>query len=407
MSNYLLSYRSRVDPPIEGGQLSNNKVCSGHSSNRCANNSNNNGNNNNNISAPLMSVAHLNGQVSGISARGMTATASHAATSSNSAVFSTASTNNAGSGTGSTGSDPLTSLSTSTSNPYNHFSGPMDVEFDFLQSNWESLVETGPGWTDRPESRASGPPNSRPPSQPAPTASPSPQGATFSNSAVPSHCSPLSHPFSPVNAGHAFSNSFPFSPLQETASTLSGNAASSIGANGGSSGGNGSGKTGGTNGNVATTTIKKEEASKSGCPNNNSVGGGSNSGNSGAGGGGNSGSGTTMDSATGKTNNSNNAVTAVEAQNNNVVSTESGRLRNLLTKGPSASEDSQDNTNSDADNQNKHRILKILLNQQDDDDYHSEHKVRTSPSNMSKSGNMEHSKSSLGNNMLLQVIKHD
>lgn len=359
---------------IEGGQLSNNKVCSGHSSNRCANNSNNNnGNNNNNVGGPLMSVAHLNGQVSGISARGIAAAAvSHAATSSNSIAFSAES---AGGG-GSDSCNPLTSLSTSAGNPFgNHLSGNMDLEFElFPSSTWD--FDSSAGWADRPESRASGPPNSRPPSQPAPT-SPSPQG-TFSNSAVASHCSPL-RPFSPttVSAAHTFSNSFPFSPLQESTqtSTLSSNAASGVSTNGGSSGGVGS--------NIATTTGKRtEESSKSGCPTSNNSGG------------------NTMDSATTRTSNA--AVTAVETQSNSVVSTESGRLRNLLTKGPSASDDSQDNTNNDSDNQ-KHRILKILLNQPDEDDYHSEHKMRTSPSNMPKPS-MEHSKSSLGNNMLLQVI---
>lgn len=357
--------------PIEGGQLSNNKVCSGHSSNRCANNSNNNnGNNNNNVGGPLMSVAHLNGQVSGISARGITATHT-AATSSNSIAFSAAGSSGSGSGDS---CNPLTSLSTSAGgNPFNHFSGNMDLEFElFPSSTWD--LDSSAGWVDRPESRASGPPNSRPSSQPAPT-SPSPQG-TFSNSAVAPHCSPL-RPFSPttVNAAHTFSNSFPFSPLQESTqtSTLSNNAPSASGVNTNGSGNGGS--------NANTTTVKRpDESSKSGCP--------TNSGSS------------TMDSATVRTA-SNTAVTSIENQNS-VVSTESGRLRNLLTKGPSASEDSQDNTNSDSDNKNSHRILKILLNQQDEDDYHSEHKVRTSPSNMPKPS-IEHSKS-YGNNMLLQVI---
>ncbi|XP_050453750.1 nuclear receptor coactivator 2-like isoform X3 [Cataglyphis hispanica] len=354
---------------IESGQLSNNKMCSGHPSNRCANSNNNNGNNNNNVGGPLMPVAHLsNGQVSGISARGMAV--SHAATSSNSIAFNTGSTGGGGSGSGSDSCNPLTSLSTSSANPFNHFSGNMDLEFELFPSSTPWDLDSSAGWVDRPESRTSGPPNSRPSSQPAPT-SPSSQG-TFSNSAaVASHCSPL-RSFSPtVSATHTFSNSFPFSPLQETTqtSTLSSNVASSINTNGGNVSGIGS--------NTATTTIKRtEESSKSGCPTSNSGGG-------------------TMDNATARTS------SAVETQN--TISTESGRLRNLLTKGPSASEDSQDNTNNDSDNQNKHRILKILLNQQDEDDYHSEHKVRTSPSNMSKSS-MEHSKSSLGNNMLLQLL---
>ncbi|KAL6431695.1 hypothetical protein ACFW04_007320 [Cataglyphis niger] len=355
---------------IESGQLSNNKMCSGHPSNRCANSSNNNnGNNNNNVGGPLMPVAHLsNGQVSGISARGMAV--SHAATSSNSIAFNTGSTGGGGSGSGNDSCNPLTSLSTSSGNPFNHFSGNMDLEFELFPSSTPWDLDSSAGWVDRPESRTSGPPNSRPSSQPAPT-SPSPQG-TFSNSAaVASHCSPL-RSFSPtVSATHTFSNSFPFSPLQETTqtSTLSSNVASSINTNGGNVSGIGN--------NTATTTIKRtEENSKSGCPTSNSGGG-------------------TMDNATARTS------SAVETQN--TISTESGRLRNLLTKGPSASDDSQDNTNNDSDNQNKHRILKILLNQQDEDDYHSEHKVRTSPSNMSKSS-MEHSKSSLGNNMLLQLL---
>lgn len=356
--------------PIESGQLSNNKVCSGHPSNRCANNSNNNnGNNNNNVGGPLMPVAHLNGQVSGISARGMAV--SHAATSSNSIAFNTGDGTGGGnaSGGGSDSCNPLTSLSTSSGNPFNHFPGNMDLEFELFPSSTAWDLDSSAGWVDRPESRASGPSNSRPSSQPAPT-SPSPQGTFTNSAAVISHCSPL-RAFSPtsVSTVHAFSNSFPFSPLQETTqtSTLSSNAASSISTNGGS----------GIGSNTATTTIKRtEESSKSGCPTSNSGG--------------------TMDNTTARTSG------AVETQNNSTISTESGRLRNLLIKGPSASEDSQDNTNNDSDNQNNNRILKNLLNQPDEDDYHSEHKVRTSPSNMPKPS-MEHSKSSLGNNMLLQV----
>lgn len=359
--------------PIEGGQLSNNKVCSGHSSNRCANNSNNNnGNNNNNVGGPLMSaVAHLNGQVSGMSgSRGLAGTSSHTggAASSNSIVFSAAEPCN-----------PLPSLTTS-SNPFNHFSGNMDLEFElFPSSTWD--LDSSSGWADRPESRASGPPNSRPSSQPAPT-SPSPQG-TFSNSAVAPHCSPL-RAFSPTsaNAAHTFSNSFSLSPLQETTSSLTNSAASSsVSANGPAPG----------------LTAKRQDEGKSttgagGCPPaaNQSVIEGNNA----------------------RTNNpastppvpTQTTATVVETQNS-VVSTESGRLRNLLTKGGgSASEETQDNTGNDTESQNKHRILKILLNQQDEDDFHPEHnnKVRTSPSNMPKPG-IDHSKSSLGNNMLLQV----
>lgn len=374
---FLVHDRDNDLTPIEGGQLSNNKVCSGHSSNRCANNSNNNnGNNNNNVGGPLMSaVAHLNGQVSGMSSRGLAGTSSHigtaGATSSNSIVFSAAESCN-----------PLPSLTTS--NPFNHFSGNMDLEFElFPSSTWD--LDSSSGWADRPESRASGPPNSRPSSQPAPT-SPSPQG-TFSNSAVAPHCSPL-RAFSPTsaNAAHTFSNSFSLSPLQESTSSLTNSAASSsVSANGAAPG----------------LTPKRQDEGKStatGCPTtaNQSV----------------------IEGNNGRTNPASVAGTPAVAQaptaaqttatvvetQNSVVSTESGRLRNLLTKGGSASEETQDNTSNDTESQNKHRILKILLNQQDEDDFHPEHnnKVRTSPSNMPKPS-MEHSKSSLGNNMLLQV----
>lgn len=374
---FLVHDRDNDLTPIEGGQLSNNKVCSGHSSNRCANNSNNNnGNNNNNVGGPLMSaVAHLNGQVSGMSSRGLAGTSSHTgtagATSSNSIVFSAAESCN-----------PLPSLTTS--NPFNHFSGNMDLEFElFPSSTWD--LDSSSGWADRPESRASGPPNSRPSSQPAPT-SPSPQG-TFSNSAVAPHCSPL-RAFSPTsaNAAHTFSNSFSLSPLQESTSSLTNSAASSsVSANGAAPG----------------LTPKRQDEGKStatGCPTtaNQSV----------------------IEGNNGRTNPASVAGTPAVAQaptaaqttatvvetQNSVVSTESGRLRNLLTKGGSASEETQDNTSNDTESQNKHRILKILLNQQDEDDFHPEHnnKVRTSPSNMPKPS-MEHSKSSLGNNMLLQV----
>lgn len=386
--------------PMEG-QLSNNKLCSGHSSNRCANNStNNNGNNNNNVGGPLMSVAHLNGQVSGISARGMTAAAavaaSHVATSSNSITFGAGGAAGGGGGGNGSGSDscnPLTSLSATAGNTFNY---PGELEFDFFRTTpWD--LDGGTAWTtDRPESRASGPTNSRPPSQPAPTASPSPQGTTFSSSAVAPHCSPL-RPFSPttVSAAHTFSNSFSFSPLQESTQTATLSNTVAVDSNNG-----GSIVSATTGGNASAAAVKRtEETNKSGCPASHNSGGGS-------------GSSSMMDSAISvRTSNSSSssstssgsiAATAVETQNNSVVSTESGRLRNLLTKGPGASEDSQDNTNNEPNGQ--HRILKILLNQRDEDDYHSEHKVCTSPSNMSKPSSTEHSKSSLGNNMLLQVI---
>ncbi|XP_076378436.1 uncharacterized protein LOC117223279 isoform X7 [Megalopta genalis] len=357
--------------PIEGGQLSNNKVCSGHSSNRCANNSNNNnGNNKNNVGGPLMPVTHLNGQVSGISSRGLAGTSSHsAATSSNSIVFNAAESCN----------NPLPSLSTS--NSFNHFLEKMDLEFELFRSSpWD--LDSSSGWADRPESRASGPPNSRPSSQPAPT-SPSPQGTFSSNSAVAPHCSPL-RAFSPTsgNAAHTFSNSFPFSPLQESqTSSLTNSAASSVSANG-----------------AAGLTPKRQDEGKTGCSTTNQ---------------------SAMEAANARNNATSVAGTAtaggqssaasatIETQNS-VVTTGSGRLRNLLTKGASGSEDSQDNTNNDSNSRNKHPILSVLLDQQDEDDFHPEHnnKVRTSPSNVPKPS-MEHSKSTLGNNMLLQLLKTD
>lgn len=86
-----------------------------------------------------------------------------------------------------------------------------------------------------------------------------------------------------------------------------------------------------------------------------------------------------------------------------------------MTKGVNANsgDDTQDSasvsgggssSNNDTENQNDHRILKILLNQQDEDDYHSEHsgKVRPNPNTIPKPPS-DHNKSSLGNNMLLQV----
>ncbi|XP_051158811.1 nuclear receptor coactivator 2 isoform X9 [Leptopilina boulardi] len=335
-TDYVMSINSIIGDndltPLEGGQLSNNKLCSGHSSNRCANNSNNNnGNNNNNVGGPLMSVAHLNGQVSGVSGRGLTS--SQATTSNNSVTFST--------------NDNCNSLTSQ--NPFNQFSGNMDLEFElFPSSTWD--LDSSSGWVERPESRQSGPPNSRPPSQPAATAaSPSPQGGTqfTSNSAVASHCSPL-RAYSPTSA-HTFSNSFPFSPLQESPTPMN------AGANGG----------GGATAAVAASTIcKRIDQDVKGCPST---------------------SGTSAPN-----------TPSVETQNS-VVSTESVRLRNLLTKGASASEDSQDN---DADKPNKHRILKTLLNQQDDDEYHSEHstRVRTSPSSAPKPNTEQ------PNIMLLQLL---
>ncbi|XP_043475471.1 nuclear receptor coactivator 2 isoform X11 [Leptopilina heterotoma] len=350
-TDYVMSINSIIGDndltPLEGGQLSNNKLCSGHSSNRCANNSNNNnGNNNNNVGGPLMSVAHLNGQVSGVSGRGLTS--QNATTSNNSVTFNTSDNS----------CNPLTSLTTS-SNPFNQFSGNMDLEFElFPSSTWD--LDSSSGWVERPESRASGPPNSRPPSQPA-AASPSPQGTTTfnSNSAVqPSHCSPL-RAYSPTSGNPTFSNSFPFSPLQESPTPMN-NIAGAVAAAAAAA-------AAGANGATTSSLCKRIESQDKGCPST---------------------SGTSAPN-----------TPSVETQNS-VVSTESVRLRNLLTKGASASEDSQDNPVNDADKPNKHRILKTLLNQQDDDEYHSEHssRVRTSPSSAPKQNTEQ------PNIMLLQLL---
>lgn len=298
-----------------------------------------------------MSVAHLNGQVSGVSGRGLT---SQGATTSNSVNFNTSDSCN-----------PLTSLATS-NNPFNQFSGNMDLEFElFPSSTWD--LDSSSGWVERPESRASGPPNSRPPSQPA-AASPSPQGQFTSNSAVASHCSPL-RAYSPTsgNPAHTFSNSFPFSPLQESPTPMNNiaGAGSNINVNANGSAGAGAAVS------TVCKRIDQDNVNVKGCPST---------------------SGTIHVSSAPST-------PSVETQNS-VVSTESVRLRNLLTKGASASEDSQDNAINDADKPNKHRILKTLLNQQDDDEYHSEHstRVRTSPSSAPKSNTEQ------PNIMLLQVM---
>ncbi|XP_058799179.1 nuclear receptor coactivator 3 [Phymastichus coffea] len=100
------------------------------------------------------------------------------------------------------------------------------------------------------------------------------------------------------------------------------------------------------------------------------------------------------------------------------VSTESGRLRNLLTKGSSASDDScQDNSSTGPEGDKpgqQNRILKILLNQQDEDEYHpsadqhgaaaSSKSTRGSPAQpMVKTEPSKPSVSS-GNHMLLQLL---
>ncbi|XP_015108590.1 nuclear receptor coactivator 2 isoform X7 [Diachasma alloeum] len=100
-----------------------------------------------------------------------------------------------------------------------------------------------------------------------------------------------------------------------------------------------------------------------------------------------------------------NLITTVD--NSSLGSGDSGRLRNLLTKGVSASsEETQDMANSETEMQNQNnRILKTLLNQQDDEEYPCENpvKLRSSPSVQSKPI-AELSKSTLGNHMLLQLL---
>ncbi|XP_066596112.1 nuclear receptor coactivator 2 isoform X2 [Prorops nasuta] len=241
----------------------------------------------------------------------------------------------------------------STTSLFNNFTGSMDLEFEFFPSSaWE--LEGG-SWPDRPESRASQQ-NSRPPSQPTPA---SPQGtAAFS-----SNTATLPPAFSPSNAA-TFSNPFPFSPVQESSMASAATPAGSTSTTTTTLQSNGQQT-------LAALPPPKDKSSTSLADNSR----------------------TSVPST---------AASALDGQNS-LVSTESGRLRNLLTKG--SNEDSQDNTSNDCDNQNKHRILKILLNQQDDDDYHPEHsnKMKASPSSMPKAG-IDHTKSSLGNNMLLQLL---
>ncbi|XP_046605208.1 nuclear receptor coactivator 1 isoform X2 [Neodiprion virginianus] len=359
-SDFLMATHSIIGDneltPNEGGQLSNSKTCSGHSSNHCTNSSNNNnGNNNNNVGGPLMTGAHHNGQSSGNTGRGLAAArAPTSSSSSNLNVFSANDTSSC---------NPLTSMST-TSNSFNQFSGNMELDFElFPSTTWE--LDSGHSWGDRSDSRASGPTNSRPPSQPAP-ASPSPQGSFSVNSATgaTSHCSSM-RAYSPtsVHTSRSFSNSFSFSPLQETQTAVTGTPSSAN-----------------TNGGGGVLANKRLEESK-GCP--------------------------PATPANVDTNKSQHSAAPAPDTQNCAVSTESGRLRNLLTKGASTSDENQDNTNNTvSDNQNKHRILKTLLKETDDEDLHLDidnKKVRPSNSGISKSST-DHSKTSSGNNMLLELL---
>nr|CAD7201175.1 unnamed protein product [Timema douglasi] len=90
-------------------------------------------------------------------------------------------------------------------------------------------------------------------------------------------------------------------------------------------------------------------------------------------------------------------VTEVNGSGESLVPGESGRLRNLLTKRCSTSTD---------DGEDQHRILKGLLNQEDEDDTVEESGVlRGSPaSHRGRLGSTEANKTSTGNNMLLKLL---
>ncbi|XP_044595968.1 nuclear receptor coactivator 3 isoform X5 [Cotesia glomerata] len=100
-------------------------------------------------------------------------------------------------------------------------------------------------------------------------------------------------------------------------------------------------------------------------------------------------------------NTSTNLMTTPESQSSLSSTADSGRLRNLLTRNHVSNDDTQDSSNNDSENQNEHKILKILLNQQDEDDYHSEHSAKVrSNIGIAPKPPVEHS----GNNMLLQLL---
>ncbi|XP_063983445.1 nuclear receptor coactivator 2 isoform X7 [Diachasmimorpha longicaudata] len=260
---------------------------------------------------------------------------------------------------------------------------------DFIMST-NSVI--GSSCADRPESRNTVPSNSRPPSQPNPT-SPSPQSTYTSSSAVAvSHCSPL-QAYSPSSmmGAHTFSNTFPFSPLQESSSIIGGVI-------------NGKDTIGGTStpsGQSSTASLSAPSTPPiTSCTTINVTSGTSSSTTA-------STQSTTMTSSAviPATIPTTNLMTTVD--NSSLGSGDSGRLRNLLTKGVSASSDeAQDIGNNESGMQNQNnRILKTLLNQQDDEEYPCENpvKLRSSPSGQSKS-NAELSKSTLGNHMLLQLL---
>lgn len=293
-----------------------------------------------------MSVVHVNGQVSGITGRPMSNTSGY--------MCDNALSQNSG------------------TNPFHNYGSNDDLEFDIFENSPWNLDSNS--CADRPESRNTVPSNSRPPSEVNPG---SPQATyTSSTGAGASHCSPM-HPYSPSSmiGGH-FSNSYPFSPLQESSSLLGGviNGKETIG-------GSSAASAPGTPPMTTTTTTSGTSSS------------------------------TAMTLANSQTTSSTITMTPTTPtipsnmmSGDNAIGGDSGRLRNLLTKGVSASsEENQDMTSNESDMQNN-RILKTLLNQQDDEEYTCDNpgKLRSSPSVQKPIA--EHSKSTLGNHMLLQVI---
>lgn len=345
-----------------------------------------------------MSVTQLNGQLSamGSSVRGLTLAAT---SSSSSTSAATVSQHIGGMSFGGSG-DTCSSLNTlsGASNPFNHFSSSsMDMEFQqlFEGNAWDQLDGSAswPGGPDRPESRNSGAANSRPPSQPQ--SSPSSQHSSNfppsnSNNAA-TNCSPLGRDYSPTranlahqNAAQSFNNSsFPFSPMQDS---QPGTAASAgMSANGGGKRHEDPTKAAGATSNSGAVDRQSPGIARTATP---------------------------TAATDGPHHHQRNSSSVVPME-------PSGRLRNLLIKGnvvPNASGGSGagDDNNHEGmsnDDENKHKILKTLLNQQDEDEYGA--KMRISPGNSGskamqpKTPGSEQSKqpSSVTNNMmLLQVI---
>ncbi|CAD6227526.1 GSCOCG00001209001-RA-CDS [Cotesia congregata] len=330
-----------------------------------------------------MSVVHVNGQVSGMNSRTTNNQSVPFGTSTTTTTTITTTT------TTTTTSDSCNSLGpATTNNPFNNYSN-VDLELEFFpNSSWELDSSSGCADNTRPESRNTGPSNSRPPSQPAPSSSP--QAAFTTNSTVTSHCSPL-RAYSPTTmiGAHSFSNSFSFSPLQDSPTSL----LSVPGVTNGGGNGNTSAST-----SASGTSIGKDTR---GCstPSSHSI---DSIGSTAAASSSNAVSPVvSMSGSNVGVNTSTNLMTTPESQSSLSSTADSGRLRNLLTRNHVSNDDTQDSSNNDSENQNEHKILKILLNQQDEDDYHSEHsaKVRSNIGIGPKPA-AEHS----GNNMLLQLL---